>query len=78
MNIIGRIIGVARTGGAAGTNRDPGLYEQSRQADWLKLTGGRQVEPMHPGRQRIVSQPPAGWRKTNILYATNHQRRGAT
>lgn len=74
---IGRIIGVARTGGDAGTNRDPGLYEQSSQADWNKLTGGRQVEPMHPGIRRIVSQPPAGWRKTNIKYMTNHQRRSA-
>jgi len=73
----GRSIGVARLSGNEGTNRDPGLYEQSRQADWLKLTGGRQVEPMHPGRRRIVSQRTAGWRKTNIKYMTNHQRRSA-
>ena len=73
----GRIIGVARMGGNAGTNRDPALYEQYRQADWHKLTGGRQVEPMHPGTRRLVSQPAAGWRKTNIKYMTNTQRRSA-
>ena len=71
-----RTIGVPRLGGDAGTNRDPALYEAARQADWAKLTGGRELEKMRPGRVRSVkiakSENP--WKQSNILYMRNHKR----
>ncbi len=74
-----RVIGVARLGGNAGTNRDPALYEAARQADWAKLTGGRETERMHPGRLRLgkvnASTP---WQQSNLFYMRNPKRvRGA-
>ena len=74
-----RTIGVERSGGNAGTNRDPELYEASRKADWNKLTGGREMEPVRPGRVRIGTvRDSTQWRDSNLWYMKNPKRkRGA-
>lgn len=74
-----RTIGVARLGDNAGTNRDPALYEAARQSDWAKLTGGRELEKMRPGRVRIGTvRDSTQWRDSNLWYMRNPKRvRGA-
>jgi len=74
-----RTIGVKRSGGNAGTNRDPAMYEAALQADWAKLTGGRETERMHPGRVRIGTvRDLTQWRDSNLWYMRNPKRkRGA-
>jgi hypothetical protein len=74
-----RSIGEARSGGNAGTNRDPELYESARKADWNKLTGGREMDPMLPGRVRSVKPNAENpWKVSNLYYMRNPKRvRGA-
>ena len=69
-------IGVPRIGGNAGTHRDPAAFESARKAEWARLTGGRVVETMKPGRVRIAKRAKSAnpWKQSNILYMRNHKR----
>jgi hypothetical protein len=71
-----RTIGVPRIGGNAGTNRDPAAFESAGKAEWARLTGGRVVETMKPGRVRIAKRAKSAnpWKQSNILYMRNHKR----
>jgi hypothetical protein len=71
-----RTTGVERSGGNAGTNRDPDLYAAALKADWHKFTGGRAMEPVRPGRVRSVKIAKSAnpWKQSNILYMRNPKR----
>lgn len=75
-----RTIGVPRLGGNAGTNRDPAAFAADRKAEWARLTGGRVVETMRPGRVRTVTpakKQPYHWKQTNRYYMSGNKKRGA-
>lgn len=74
-----RTIGVPRLGGNAGTNRDPEAFAAERKAEWARLTGGRVVETMRPGRVRTVKPAASNpWKMSNLYYMCNPKRvRGA-
>jgi hypothetical protein len=74
-----RTIGVPRLGGNAGTNRDPAAFAAERKAEWARLTGGRVVETMSPGRLRMGKvKASIPWQQSNLFYMRNPKRvRGA-
>ncbi len=74
-----RTIGVPRIGGNAGTNRDPVAFVAERKEECTRLTGGRVVETMSPGRLRIgKANAKIPWQQSNLYYMRNPKRvRGA-
>lgn len=73
-----RTLGIERTGGNAGTNSDPALFEADRRASMDLLSpSGNWRDPRKDQQQRtVVGKTRGGCHKTNGMIMRNWQKGG--